>query len=100
MPIECVVCHEDADGGRYGDLLVCPGCYNNGSLKVWLKEHNDMFDIAKKTLEEEVEHNSQFAKECQENNDTLNASYWKAFVHGVKFSLDVIDDSGKTEKGG
>ncbi len=57
-------------------------------------------DIIKKELEEEISHKYQFAKECQENNDTLNASYWKAFVHGVKFSLDVIDDLGKTEKGG
>ncbi len=57
-------------------------------------------DTIKKTLEEEVEHKFQFAKECQENNDTLNASYWKAFVHGVKFSLDVIDDLEKTKKEG
>ncbi len=44
MPIECVVCHKDANGGRYGDLSVCLGCYGNGSLNVWLEGHSDVFD--------------------------------------------------------
>ena len=48
MSIECVVCHEDANDGGYGDLSVCLDCYGNGLLKVWLKGHSDMFDEAGK----------------------------------------------------
>ena len=49
-------------------------------------------DNIKKVLEKEILDKSQFVEECKETEDLRNASYWKAFVHGVKFSLDVIDD--------
>lgn len=49
-------------------------------------------DDIKKVLEKEVLDKSQFVEECKETEDLRNASYWEAFVHGIKFSLDVIDD--------
>lgn len=43
-------------------------------------------------LEREIKEKSEFAAECLDKNDSENAAYWKAFVHGVRFARDVASE--------
>ena len=48
-------------------------------------------------IKEEIIQKARFMIECRNANDQENSEYWRAWVHGAKFALDVIQEEEKYE---
>ena len=46
-------------------------------------------------IKEEIAHKSKFMQECIDNDDQENSEYWRAWVHGARFALDVIQEENR-----
>ena len=49
-------------------------------------------------IKEEIAHKSKFMQECIDNDDQENSEYWRAWVHGAQFALDVIQEEVREMK--
>ena len=49
-------------------------------------------------IQQEIAHKSEFMRLCEKNIDPENAEYWRAWVHGAKFALDVFQKGGQEMK--